>query len=96
MLEELDEDIREHIAMETQDNIARGMSPEEARHAAMRKFGNVSRVKEEMREVWSLVWLEQLVEDITLWLAVATQEPGLYCGRRPHTRARHRCKLGHL
>jgi hypothetical protein len=40
MLEHLDQDIREHIAMETQDNIARGMSPEEARRAAFLKFGD--------------------------------------------------------
>jgi DNA polymerase elongation subunit (family B) len=44
MLEELEQDIREHIEIETQDNIARGMSPKEARYAAMRKFGNVRRV----------------------------------------------------
>ena len=56
MMEGLDQDIREHIAMETQDNIERGMSPEEARYAAMRKFGNVTLVKEETREVWTLVW----------------------------------------
>ena len=38
MLEELDQDIREHIAREMQDNIERGMPPEEARYAAIRKF----------------------------------------------------------
>jgi len=37
MLQGLDEDIREHIARETQDNIERGMSPEDARYAATRK-----------------------------------------------------------
>jgi hypothetical protein len=46
MMADLDRDIREHIEIETQDNIGRGMSPEEARHAAMRKFGNVKRVKD--------------------------------------------------
>ena len=61
MLKELEEDIREHIARETQDNIERGMTPEEARHAAMRKFGNVTRVKEDVREAWGFVWLEQLL-----------------------------------
>jgi hypothetical protein len=45
MLESLEQDIREHIEMETRDNIERGMAPEEARYAAMRKFGNVRRVK---------------------------------------------------
>jgi predicted permease len=64
MLEDLDQDIRDHIERETQDNIERGMPPEEARYAALRKFGNVTQVKEETREVWSSVWLEQLLQDI--------------------------------
>ena len=44
MMQDLDQEIREHIAIETQDNIERGMSPEAARYAALRKFGNVVRV----------------------------------------------------
>lgn len=52
MLEKLEADIREHIERETQDNIDRGMPREEARCAAMRKFGNLMRVKEETRAVW--------------------------------------------
>jgi predicted permease len=63
MLKDLDEDIREHIEIERQDNIARGMSPEVARLAALRKFGNVTRVRENARDVWSFVWLEQFVQD---------------------------------
>jgi hypothetical protein len=55
MLEDLDQDIRDHIERETEDNIERGMSPEEARYAAMRKFGNVMRVKEDTRAVWTIV-----------------------------------------
>ncbi len=76
MLEALDEDIREHIARETQDNIERGMSPEEARYAAVRKFGNVTQVKEETRDVWSLVWLEQLLEDMRFGLRLLRKNPG--------------------
>ncbi len=53
MMEDLDQEIREHIERETEDNIARGMSPEEARYAALRKFGNVTQVKEDTWEVWS-------------------------------------------
>ena len=76
ILEELDQDIRDHIESETQDNIERGMSPEEARYAALRKFGNVTRVKEETREVWSFVWLEQLAQDIHYGLRMLAKSPG--------------------
>ena len=55
-LDDLDREIRDHIEAETQENIARGMSEEEARIAAIRKFGNVTRVKEDVRAVWIPRW----------------------------------------
>ncbi len=76
ILEELDKDIRDHVERETQDNIDRGMLPEEARYAAMRKFGNVTRVKEETREVWSLIWVEQLWQDIRYGFRMLAKSPG--------------------
>lgn len=77
MLDDLDQDIRDHLERETQDNIQRGMSPEEACYAALRKFGNVTRVKEETREVWSVVWLEQLLQDARFGLRTLGRSPGL-------------------
>jgi putative ABC transport system permease protein len=76
MMEDLDQDIRDFIERETQDNIERGMMPEEARYAALRKFGNVARVKEETWEVWSFVWLEQLWQDIRFAIRMLAKNPG--------------------
>ncbi|MGO8790799.1 MAG: ADOP family duplicated permease [Terriglobia bacterium] len=76
MMDDLDQDIRDFIERETQDNIERGMSPDEARYAALRKFGNVTRVREEAREVWSFVWLEQLWQDVRFGLRMLAKNPG--------------------
>ena len=75
MMEALDQDIRNFIERETQDNIERGLSPEEARYAALRKFGNVTRIREETRDVWSFVWLEQLWQDIRSGLRQLRRTP---------------------
>ncbi|MGC1258037.1 MAG: ABC transporter permease [Candidatus Acidiferrales bacterium] len=75
MLEELEQDIRDHIERETQDNIARGMAPDEAHNAALRKFGNVARVQEETREVWSSVWFEQLLQDVRYGFRLLRRSP---------------------
>ena len=76
MLEQLDQDIRDHIEMETQENIERGLSPEEARYAALRKFGNVTRVTEETRAVWSSIWIEQLLQDVSYGVRALRKNPG--------------------
>jgi putative ABC transport system permease protein len=77
MLQDLDQDIRDHIERETEDNIGRGMSPEEARYAALRKFGNVTRIREETREAWTVVWLEELWQDISFGLRMLVKSPAL-------------------
>jgi putative ABC transport system permease protein len=62
-LDDLDREIRDHLEAETLDNIARGMPEDEARAAAIRKFGNITRVKEDVRGVWIPGWLDRLRQD---------------------------------
>ena len=63
-LEGIDADIRAHIERETQDNIERGLSPEEAHRQAMLAFGSVALAKEDTRAIWSWPWLEQASQDV--------------------------------
>jgi putative ABC transport system permease protein len=75
-LDHLDDHIRDHIDRETRDNMDRGMSPGEARAAALRKFGNVTRVMEDTRAVWRPVWVEQLVQDVRQGIRMLYRNPG--------------------
>lgn len=60
------EEMRLHLDRRIEENIAAGLSPEEARYAALRRFGGVEQVKERCREdrVRGWLWLEQLSQDV--------------------------------
>ena len=62
-LGDLDDDIRDHIVRETEQNIARGMAPDEAYAAAQRAFGSVTLTKEATRAVWVPVWIDQVLQE---------------------------------
>ena len=64
-LDGLDQDIHNHIEHETQDNIERGMAPQEARRQARLKFGNVALAKEDTRRVWVSAWLDEACQDFS-------------------------------
>ena len=64
LTQDLDDEVRFHLDEQIAENIAAGMNKEEARHAALRFFGNPSLVKEDAREAWGWVWLEQIGQDL--------------------------------
>jgi predicted permease len=76
LLRQLERDIRDHIERETLDNEARGMPPEEARYAALRKFGNIQQIKEQTRAVWTVVTLEHFCQDVRYGLRTLYRNPG--------------------
>jgi putative ABC transport system permease protein len=63
---ELEEEMQEHISLETQKNIDRGIDPVEARRLAILRFGNPAVTKEESRNSWTLPRMEALVSDLRL------------------------------
>lgn len=74
--ERLDDEIQFHLDQQVTENIAAGMSPEEARYAARRTFGNPTVLKEETRSTWGWSRLEQFGQDFRYGLRVLRKSPG--------------------
>jgi putative ABC transport system permease protein len=58
------QEFESHLALETDENIARGMPPAEARHRAQRKLGNLTRIREDVYDMNSIRPLETLSRDV--------------------------------
>ncbi|HEV2177150.1 MAG TPA: ABC transporter permease [Terriglobia bacterium] len=73
--QQLDEELRAHLEMLIEENQRRGMSPEEARYAALRSFGGVEQVKEVYRDQRGLPVMETLAQDIRSGLSQLRRNP---------------------
>src|SRR3954451_13189651 len=60
---ELDQEIRAHIDAEMEERIEAGAAPEQARHDALRAFGNTTLAIEEIRSMWRFSTLEVFLKD---------------------------------
>ncbi|PYU01417.1 MAG: hypothetical protein DMG38_03905 [Acidobacteria bacterium] len=74
--QQLDNEIQFHLDQQIGENLAAGMSPEEARYAAMRTFGNPTSLKEQTRDTWGWTWLEQFAQDLRYGLRQLSRSPG--------------------
>lgn len=74
--DELEREIQTHLDLEAEERIADGMSESEARDAARRAFGNVTRTQEDVRALWTVRWLEDIVQDIGYALRTLGKSPG--------------------
>jgi predicted permease len=73
---DLSNEIRAHLELITDENIERGMTPDEARAAARRHFGNMTRAQENARETWQFPRFETIFRDIRYGLRGIRKSPG--------------------
>src|SRR5262245_31923237 len=72
----LADEVESHIQMQTDENLRAGMSPIEARRAAILKFGPVQALKENYRDQRSLPCIESLRSDFRLAIRMLGKSPG--------------------
>src|SRR5258707_1372123 len=79
-LDDLDDEIRGHMALSVKERIERGEDPEAARLAALREFGNVTLTRDSMRGVWRHRWFdaaEALARDIRFAMRALLRVKGM-------------------
>jgi putative ABC transport system permease protein len=72
----LDSELRFHLDQQIAENLAAGMSAEDARRAALLTFGNPGLIREETRRTWSWTSLELLFRDLRFSLRALLRTPG--------------------
>jgi putative ABC transport system permease protein len=72
----LDDELQFHLEQQIAENLAAGMSAEEARYAAMRALGNPALLREQARATWSWTWLELLLRDLRYGVRTLARAPG--------------------
>ena len=73
---DMDDELAFHLATSQQKLVNQGMTPEEARHAARRAFGNPTQTKEISRDLWTFRFLETLGQDLRYGLRQLRRNPG--------------------
>ena len=74
---DLDDEVAFHLAMRHADTVAGGVLPSDAKREARRRFGNVTVLKEQMREMRTFPSLDSIRQDV--WYAVRSlrRQPGV-------------------
>jgi putative ABC transport system permease protein len=73
--EDFGQEIEAHLASEIARLIADGLPPEDARHAALRSFGNITRAKERFYESRRVGWIDDLLRDLRYAVRTLSRAP---------------------
>src|SRR5262245_43019336 len=76
VLQDIEEELRIHVEMETETNIKRGMPPDEARSDALKSFGDPVRNTELGYDIRGGGWLETLLQDLRYGARMLMKKPG--------------------
>src|SRR5207253_6601239 len=74
--QQLNDEMQFHLDQQIAENLAAGMNPTEARYTAMRTFGNPTVLKEDTRDTWGWIWLEQFAQDLRYAARMLRKSPG--------------------
>ncbi len=74
---DLEDEMRFHLERETEHNLRRGMSPEDAHYAALKSFGPMERSKEECRDVRRVRLIEEFFQDLRYGQRLLAKNPGV-------------------
>jgi predicted permease len=73
---DLEREIQSDLELEEEEQRERGLSPEEARYAARRAFGNPTLIREQTRAAWSWTMLENFLRDLRISVRTLLRSPG--------------------
>ena len=74
--DDLDQELRSHLAMAVELNLSKGMSPDDARREARRGFGGIEQTKDLYRDQRGLPMLESIFQDLRFGLRILRRTPG--------------------
>jgi hypothetical protein len=73
---DLERELQSDLELEEEEQKEGGLSAEEARHAALRAFGNPTLIREHTHDVWSWSGLENLLRDLRISVRTLYRSPG--------------------